>query len=83
MPLDFATVACPDCNGDGMQTDDPHGPACRRCKGAGQVLECTACKGKLWVPVESAKHGAPYIDKADCEHCDGTGAEPMTDDDRY
>lgn len=82
MPLDFATTECPDCGG---HCSTRHGGKdCPRCKGSGQVLECTVCRGKGWHPVTSAKHGDPYIDKAPCEHCNGTGAEPMPDpNDRY
>jgi len=79
MPLDFATITCPDCGGHCSTRYD--GKDCPRCKGAGEVLECTKCRGKGKVSVPSAKHGAPYIDWDECPHCEGDGAEPVPEDD--
>jgi hypothetical protein len=81
MALNFQTTTCPHCDGDGCIGDGPNCYRCARCKGAGTVLECTVCRGKGWTSRPSLKHGAPYIDKIECEHCDSTGAEPEGGDD--
>ena len=81
MVLTSEITTCPTCEGDRMHDSDPHGEPCRRCRGAGVVFECTVCRGKGWTSRPSVQHGAPYIDKIECEHCDGSGAEPEGGDD--
>ena len=82
MLLDFATAECPACDGDGMGTADPDGPACARCAGSGRVLECTECGGLGSHDVDYDWSGQPTVEF--CDHCEGSGAEPMPDpNDRY